>query len=391
VAVSLALMIAGGLLVRSANQALRMDTGYIVDRAFSLALKFPEESSYTAAHKNALVQDLRARLATVPGVTAITSAHAPAEGGTGRRAAVSLNGEAPTVQNRRAVIFYTWVQDNYFQTLGIPLSTGRGFVPQAGQPERSVILSESAARRLWPGQNPIGRSLRLGTDDQFHARGELLPDGPAWEVIGVVRDTRGATIDRSDAEQVYVPLPADRLQDYSIIVRTTADPTGVIPTIEPVIVAVDPNLAVTATTLREMLRQTDAFLAASLSAAIASTISLFGLLLASMGIYSTVSYVVVLRTREVGIRMAIGAGKRDILLLMIRESARPVMAGLLVGMLLAVGASRLLSGVLYGLSTVDAVAFLGASLLFAAVALIATWLPSRRAMRIDPLVALRYE
>jgi ABC-type antimicrobial peptide transport system permease subunit len=140
-----------------------------------------------------------------------------------------------------------------------------------------------------------------------------------------------------------------------------------------------------------MLRQTDAFLIAGISAAIVSTISLFGLMLASMGIYSTVSYVVVLRTHEVGIRMAIGANKRDILALMIRESTRPVVAGLLLGMVLAAGASRLLRGVLYGITTVDAISFACASFLFLAIALVATWLPSRRAMRVDPLVALRYE
>jgi ABC-type antimicrobial peptide transport system permease subunit len=140
-----------------------------------------------------------------------------------------------------------------------------------------------------------------------------------------------------------------------------------------------------------MLRQTDAFLIDSLSAAIASAISLFGLLLASMGIYSTVSYMVVLRTREVGIRMAVGAQKRNILALMMRESVRPVVAGLLAGMVLAAGESRLLRGVLYGLNTVDPISFVGVSLLFLAIALFASWPPSRRAMRVDPVVALRYQ
>lgn len=110
-----------------------------------------------------------------------------------------------------------------------------------------------------------------------------------------------------------------------------------------------------------------------------------------MGIYSTVSYVVVLRTREVGIRMAIGAKKRDILALMMRDNARPILAGLLIGMILAAAASQLLRGVLYGLDTVDAISFAGASLLFLTIAVAATWLPSRRALRVEPLVALRYE
>lgn len=159
---------------------------------------------------------------------------------------------------------------------------------------------------------------------------------------------------------------------------------------DPVISTVDPGLVASTSTLRDMLRQTDAFLIASVSAGIASTISLFGLLLASLGIYSTVSYIVVLRTREVGIRMAIGANKRDILALMVRESGGPVLIGLLIGMVLAAGVSQLLRGVLYGLGRVDAPSFVGASLLFLAIALVATWLPSRRAMRVDPVVALRY-
>jgi ABC-type antimicrobial peptide transport system permease subunit len=116
-----------------------------------------------------------------------------------------------------------------------------------------------------------------------------------------------------------------------------------------------------------------------------------GLLLASMGIYGTVSYMVVLRTREVGIRMALGAKRRDVLLLMLRESTRPVLVGLIAGMCMAVGASYLLRKVLYGLSTVDGASFGGVALLFLAIALIAAYLPSRRAMRVDPMVALRYE
>ena len=174
-----------------------------------------------------------------------------------------------------------------------------------------------------------------------------------------------------------------------MLVRTNADPRPLIGAVEPVIAAVDPGLTATASTLQAMLRRTDAFLAASFSAAIASSISLFGLLLASMGIYSTVSYDVVLRTREVGIRMAIGAQKSHVLALMLLGSLRPVVFGLMSGTVLAVGASRLLRGVLYGLSAIDAVSFAVASLLFLAIALAASWLPSRRAMRIDPLVALR--
>jgi predicted permease len=387
VALSLALMIAGTMLVRSAIHALNMNTGYDGEHVFEMSLQFPEE--YTTGHKTTLMRDLRNRVAATPGVAAITSARAPDDDG-GRRAAVALNQEQPSVR-KHVVLYYTWVQANYFETLSIPLLLGRGFQSRAGQPEHDVILSESAVRRLWHGQNPIGRSLRLGTGEQFHKKSELLPDGPAWRVIGVARDTRGVTLDGGDSEQVYLPLPADRIQDYPLLVRTHSRPALVMRAMDSVMSAVDPELVASISTLAEMLHQTDAFLIAGTSAAIASSISLFGLLLASMGIYSTVSYVVVLRTHEVGIRMAIGAQERDILVLMMRESIRPILVGLLAGMVLAVGASRLLRGVMYGLNTVDANSFAGASLLFLTIAVLATWLPSRRAMRVDPVVALRYQ
>ncbi len=390
VAVSLVLMIAGSMLIRSSIHALKMDTGYESKQTVDLELQFPEGASYTADRKAALLRDLRDRLAALPGVAAITSARAP-DGNGLRTAAVSLNGEKPSPQNTRAVLYYSYVQANYFQTLGIPLLFGRGLQTQTGQPEPVVILSQSAAQLLWPGQNPIGRSLRLGTDGQFHGKNEVLPDGPAYQVIGVARDTRGVLIDGSDSQQIYVELPEDRLQDYPILIRTRSDPAQLMSAIGPLISSVDPNLVATSSTLEALLRQTPSVVISSLAASIASTIGLLGLLLASMGIYGTVSYIVVLRTREVGIRMALGAGKRNILELMLREGMRPVLAGLQVGMSLAVGASHLLRGVLYGLNMVDGISFAGASVLFLAIALLASYVPSRRAMRVDPMVALRYE
>jgi predicted permease len=387
VAVSLTLMIAGGLLVRSAIQALTMDTGYDADRVVGVTLQFSEARTDTAESRTALVNDLRGRLASVPGVTAITSARAPSDN-LARRAAVSLTGQEPSERNAHATVYYTWIQANYFDTLGIPLIKGRGFATPVEQAPVAIV-SEAAARRLWPTQDPIGQTLRLGTAGQFHTANELLPDGPVWQVIGVARDTRGVTLDSSDSQQVYVPLPSGRERDYPILLRTGVDPNLVVRRLAPVIADVDPALTVTTSTLQAMLRRTQAFLAASFSAAIAVAIGLCGLLLASMGIYSAVSYDVVLRTREVGIRMAIGAQKRDILSVVMRGSLRAVLMGLAIGVVLAIGAARLLRGVLYGLGAVDVVSFATASVLFLTIALAASWVPSRRAMRIDPLVALR--
>lgn len=387
VAVSLTLLIAGGLLVRSAIQTITMDTGYDADRVVAVTLQFPDGRKATSAARAAAVNDLRDRLTAIGEVAAITSARTP--GGSGaRRAMLSSNETDASARNAGAMAYYTWVEPNYFETLGIPLLEGRAF---AGPVEQAqvVIVSEAVAERLWPGEDPIGRTVRLSTAGQFHAAGEPLPDGPAWQVIGVARNTRSGSLAGDDTRQVYVPMPAGRAKDYPLLLRTSVDPDAVVDRLASIVAQVDPALSVTTATLQVMLRRSDAFLAASLSAAIASAIGLCGLLLAAMGIYSTVSYDVVLRTREVGIRMAIGARTRDVLGVVMRGSLRAVLAGLTVGVVLAIGAARLLRGVLYGVGAVDVMSFALVSAFFLATALVACWLPSRRAMRIDPLVALR--
>jgi hypothetical protein len=210
-------------------------------------------------------------------------------------------------------------------------------------------------------------------------------------VIGVARDTRGASFDGSDSALIYLQLPEDRLQDNAILVCGQSDPKQFMKSIRPLISSIDPDLEAESYTLEELLRSTAAFFLPSFAAAIASPVGLIGLLLAAVGIYGTVSYIVVRRTREVGIRMALGAQKHTILGLMLQQCMRPVLAGLLSGMFLAVGASYLLRGALHGLHTIDGVSFAGVSAIFLAIALFAAFLPSRRAMAVDPVEALRCE
>jgi predicted permease len=390
IAMSAVLVIAGSMLIHSAIRAVGMETGYDDAHVIDLDLQFPEGATYTPEHKAALIRELHARLAAMPGVMDVTRGRAPDDGNL-HWAAVSLNGEKPSPQNVKAYPYYAWVEPNYFRTLGISLLSGREFEAQAGQAEGSVIVSESTAKELWPGENPLGRTLRMGTDGFYQPAAGLLPDGPAWRVIGVVRDTRGMLMDGSDSAQIYLPLPGNAVAEYPILVRTRSDPAQVTASMGTAIHAVDPNLVGMTQTLERMLRQTEPFLASSLAAAVASTTGLLGLLLAAIGIYGTVSYMVVLRTREVGIRMALGAQKRDVLGMILRESSRPVLAGLLVGVVLAGGVAYLLRHILYGIHTIDGISFGGVSVLFLVIALLAALVPSRRAARIEPVVALRYE
>jgi putative ABC transport system permease protein len=389
VSVALALMIAGSLLIRSCLHLLKVDPGYSANQVLFLDIQFPAGQSYTGERKLTLVHDLRSRLAALPGVTAITSAYSPVFGY--RKAAVSLEGETVSRDEARAAMSYSYVQANYFEALGIPLLFGQTFPPQIGRPDASVILSESAAKQLWHGQNPIGRSLRLGTDGEIQNTSAVDPSGPVYQVIGIVRDTRGASIDGSDAGVIYLSMPESWTMNFPILIRTRTDPEQLMGELAPAISSTDPGLVAHASTLMQQFHVTPTFFIPSTAAAIAIPVGLIGLLLASMGIYGTVSYVVVLRTREIGVRMALGAKRRDILGLMLRQCMRPVVVGLVVGVFIAVGTSLLLRSVLYGITTVDGVSFIGVSMLFLAIALLASYLPSRRAMRVDPSAALRCE
>jgi predicted permease len=389
VALCLVLLVAGSLLIRSSIRALTTDPGYEVAHVVSVAYQFPE--GYNAERKGAIARDLRAGLGALPGVTAITTAQPPAANAflTG---ASAQNGPAPTAPERPLTVRYAYVEANYFQTLGIPLALGRGFQSSDGRGEHGLVLSRAAANLLFPGQDPIGRSLRLGaTDERPRLNGRIAADGAVYQVVDVAGDTRGLEFDGSDSRTIYLPLTDDRLPSRPMLLRTAADPADVMRSIDQAVAAVDPALLTTTTTLAETLRHSPPFVVSSLAAAVASTVGLLGLLLAVMGIYGTVTYVVALRTREVGIRMAIGAQRRDILRLILRESARPVLAGVAVGVVLAVGASASLRGVLFGVPLVDAVSFIGVSVLLLAIALLAAYPPSRRALRVDPIVALRSE
>jgi len=404
VGLSVVLLIVGSMMVRGAVNAVSTDPGYDSARLARLDILFPEAARYGADRKDALVHDLRARIASLPGVVSTTSALPPSVA-PARTAAVSLDREARSTSRSQSVLFYGYVEANYFQTVGIPFALGRGFASSGspGSPgsitEQAVILSESAARELWPGQNPIGRSVRLGVTDQRLRSGaealqkptELVANGPAYEVVGIVRDVRGIEFDGSGARFAYLPMRGTRFEGYPILVRAQSDPALVIKAIDSLLPSIDADILGTTSSLAEMYRQSGPFLVSSLSAAVASTVGVFGLLLASMGIYGTVSYVVLHRTREIGIRIALGATSRDVLRLILGQSARPVVAGLLLGSVLAVGTTYVLRGLLYGLRIIDGVSFVGVSVLLMAVALAAAYAPARRASAIEPTVALRYE
>jgi predicted permease len=388
VALSLVLLITGSMLLRSALHSLELDTGYEARRVVNLDLQFPETLKYKAGGQLAFTQDLRRHLQALPAVFGVTSGR-PAVYLSSQTAVYPLGANDQRLAT--SLLHYTYVESNYFEVLRIPLLMGHPFPAITEQPENTVIVSKSAGEQLWPGENPIGHRLRLAAiDERRHNSSELTAIGPTYQVIGVAGDTRGVDFDGSDSKQVYLTLPQGLLASRPILISTRTDAARLKKVVELVVSSLDPEVMPTASTLQELLRNTAPFITSSLGAAIASVVGFAGLILSLTGIYGTVSYIVALRTREVGIRMAVGAQRTHILRLILGQSARPVLAGIVVGIVLGAGASFVLRGVLYGLNPVDPLAFGGTSAAFLAIALAAAYPPARRAMRLDPAIALRY-
>jgi len=367
-----------------------MDTGYDTKHVIALTLQYPEGAGYDRAHRNALVEHIVERVKGTPGIADIATGRPP-DGGGLRGAAVAIDGAKADAHSMKAYVFYTYVDANYFHALQIPIVFGRGFRPASGAPEPTVVLSETAAQKLWPGQNPMGRTLEMNSGGQYHEKNELIPDGRRYEVVGVAHDVRGVLLDNSDAAEVYLQIPESRRSEFPTLIKTSVAPGQLLRGIGETIASVDGNTIANTSTLDDMLKQTPPFMVSSIVALVAGTVGLLGLVLSAMGIYGTLSYMVVLRTREVGIRMALGARRGEVLWLMLRQSSASVIYGLITGGLLAVGDFYLLRKVLYGVGPLDGVSYGSISTLFLLVALGASLIPARRATRVDPAVALRYE
>ena len=356
VAISFVLLVGGTMLVRSAFHALTMNTGYETTHVVEVSLTYPDGPDYDDGRKAALLDHIREKLAATPGVTAISWGRPP-DGDALRNGDVSLDGHTADARLMTSFSYYSYVDANYFDTLGIPIVYGRGFHAQSGEPEPVAVLSQTAAQWLWPGKNPIGRTLQISTGGHYHDRNEVVPDGRSYQVVGVAHDVRGELINNGDAGKIYLPIPEDRRRDLPLLVRTSTPVGQLIRTIGPTIAAVDGNVVATTATLDDLLRETPQFMTAAMLSLIAGTIGLLGLVLSAMGIYGTLSYMVVLRTREVGIRMALGARKGEVLVLMLRQSATPVLLGMIAGAVVATGDSCILRRVIYGMGRVDGVSF----------------------------------
>ena len=368
VAVSFALLVCAGLLIRGVQRAQSADLGFNPKNVFVLSLDLAS-AGYDAQRAAMLNGRLTERLTALSGVESVSFSGALPFSGIGMTP-ITLEGRQP---NPRLQAKYRAVSPHYFHTLGIPIIRGRHFTEQEIQAKRPyVVVSQAMAERFWPGQDPIGK--------RFNS---------VYEVIGVVRDTRSMNFESLDGSLFYAPAFAEEQSRINFLLRADANQHGLPVAAKEVVRSLDKNVAVSVKRLEEIIGRK--LQPSRFGAIFSSALSLLTLALATLGIYGVIAFLVSHRTREIGIRKALGAQTSDVLGLVIRQGMALVVVGLVVGLMLALSLTRLIAGQLYGVSATDPATFAAIALSLATVAFVACWIPARRAAKVDPMIALRCE
>src|ERR1043166_5866364 len=379
VALSFVLLVTAGLFLRSLSRVRALDPGFGARRG-AMATVDLSLNGYDESRGRALEASVLAAVRATPGIEAAawTTAVPLALGGTSRRG-TRIRGYIP--QPGEDLEFpYAVVSPEYFATLQVPLARGRPFADtdQPGSPG-VVIVSEAFARRFWPGRNPLEQAVSVQGDQ-----------GPWLTVVGVARDGKYQSLGETPQPFLYFPLAQEYWPVLTLVARTSGEPAAAERAVRAAFQAADRDLPVfNAQTLGDHLALTT--LPQRIAGFVLAGLGSLALLLAALGLYGIVAFAVAQRTREIGIRVAIGAQARDVVGLMIRKGLTPVVGGLILGLAGAAGSTRLLAAFLTGVSPGDPLTFLAVVVIFSAVALLACWAPARRATRVDPLVALRSE
>jgi predicted permease len=381
VAGSLALLIVAGLFVRSLQHAERMDLGFDPRHVLNVTLD-PQENNYNEAQTKEFYRELESKIKALPGIESASLASSVPITSFPSKQRVFVEGQHLPPDHLPSPILFDRVDADYFKTMDMPLLRGRGFSESDGEAAPLVaIVNQTMASRLWPREAPIGK--------RFSVEGE---SGPFMEVVGIVKDSKYQTVAEDPQPYFYVPMAQDYVSSQILQVRSSIAPRALISQIQQEIRALDPAMTIVdMRTMKESLEGGTGFFIFRLGASLAAMMGTLGLILAIVGVYGIVSYAAIQRTREIGIRMALGANTLQVLGLIIGQGMRLVLAGILAGLLAAWLLTRTMTHMLIGISASDPVVYIGVSVLLSFVALLACWLPARRAAKVDPMVALRYE
>ena len=374
VALSTAVLLVAGLLFRSFVNTLRVDPGF--DKENRLLVFLAPDRALP------LYQSLSEQLHGQPWVRDFSFASRvplwPTAGG--REVKVSIPGFHLPSGEDVLKIKYTSIGPNYFRAMGTRILEGRDFTDlDHVATSRAVLVNETMARRFWPNENPIGKVFRTGTTDSV-----------AHEIVGVVQDGKYLSVRENPKPYIFFPFAVMPLGEVELIVETTGDPRRSTDLFKQELRRVDKNIPImSVTTLKELLRSI--LYEDELAAELVGILAALGLILTGVGVYGVVAFAVSRRTREIGIRMALGAQQSDILGQVLRRSLWLAFAGCGVGTAISLGVSRLLSRLLFGVSATDPTNFVGVVVLLFSVVFLASYFPARRASQVDPMMALRYE
>ena len=381
VAGSMMLLIVAGLFVRSLQAAQHMDLGFDQNQLLNVSLD-PSINNYNERQSRDLYRSLEANIRALPSVQSASLAASVPMGNVRGRESVYIEGQPVSPGQRAPGFFSNSVDPQYFATLRIPLLLGRIFTDADNETsQRVAIVNETMAKHFWPGNNPIGKRFSLSSDA-----------GPFVEIVGVARDGKYRTLAEDPEPYFYLPLAQNFTTECILHVRSSLASESLIPEVQHEILALDASDPIEEIqTMKESLGGTLGYFIYRLGATLAAAMGLLGLLLAVVGVYGVVSYAATQRTQEMGIRMALGASPRQILALLLTQGARLVVAGLLFGLAGAWALTRAMTHMLVGVSPSDPLTYLSVAALLSFITLLACWIPARRAMRVDPMVALRYE
>jgi predicted permease len=387
VAMSLVLLVGAGLFLNTLRNLRSVDVGFDTSNLMIFRVS-PALSGYDKTRAQALYRDLQERLAALPGVRAVGVSQPPLLSGGTSSGDIFIEGKdyantgagLDSSRMRGSNMYQMTVSPSFFQTMGIPLLAGRLLTDRDDdKAPRVVVINEAAARKYLAGENPIGTRF-----------GNLIENRAQTEIVGVVRDIKYNSLRDAAPPTMYLPIGQRNWPGMSVEVRTASDPASFVPAVRDVIRRIDPNLP-----LANMTTQAEAVEGRLAQERLfAQAYVLFGLLalaLASIGLFGVMSYSVARRTNEIGIRMALGARSADVLSLVMRESMTMVVVGVAIGLAGAFAASRFVATLLFGLAPTDPLTMGLAVSVMIVVSAFAGYLPARRAARVDPMVALRYE
>ena len=381
VAGSLVLLAGAGLFLRSMQQALQFDLGY-ESQNLSFCEISVDSRRYSAAQSDEFFRSLQSRVAALPEVQSVCLADGMLLDNRryrGRDGLWLADAEKMPFGDRK--IEQLFVSPKFFATAGIPLVSGRDFTERdrLGS-QRVIIINEVIARRAFPGRNPVGQQLRL------------QPNSEPLEIIGVAKNAKHHSL--GEGAEPYFYRPLDQLSGYRgnylvLFIRTQRDPAAIPGIVSSLVRGLDVEIRFSQSTVAENISRN--VLPSKIALAFFGLFGALGLLLAAVGLSGVLAYAVARRTKEIGVRMALGANRSAVLRLIVGEGMALTLTGIVIGLLLALALTPVLANYLYGISSADPLTFVGVSLLLVSVAVLACWLPARRAAKVDPLEALRCE